>query len=121
MPIVLIHMAEGRALLELFLDHFKLRSTQIRADAVIRDSEQGIQAVASQPGAIAYVSCSQASSVGENMPIRVLPSGGVTATAEHVREGTYPLSRPLQLVTREPPKGLASEFIDLRVPTPSSI
>jgi phosphate transport system substrate-binding protein len=112
MPIVLVHMADGRALLELFLDHFKLRSTQIRADAVVRDSEQGIQAVASRPGAIAYVSCSQAETVHENMPIRVLPSGGVTPTVEHVRDGTYPLSRPLQLVTRETPKGLAGEFID---------
>lgn len=112
MPIVLVHMADGRALLDLFLDHFKLRSTQIRADAVIRDSEQGIQAVASRPGAIAYVSCSHAHSVGENVPIRALPSGGIEATTAHVRDGTYPLSRPLQLVTREAPKGLAAEFID---------
>jgi phosphate transport system substrate-binding protein len=112
LPIVLVHMADGRALLDLFLDHFKLRSTQIRADALIQDSEQGIQAVASRPGAIAYVSCSRAESVGENVPIRVLPVGGIKPTVENVREGTYPLSRPLQLVTREAPRGLASEFID---------
>lgn len=112
LPIVLIHMADGRALLELFLDHFKLRSTQIRADAVIADSEQGVQAVASRPGAIAYVSCSQAAAVGENIPIRMLPSGGIPWSTEHVRDGTYPLSRPLQLVTRDKPKGLTGEFID---------
>ncbi len=112
LPIVLVHMADGHALLELFLDHFKLRSTQIRADALIQDSEQGIQAVANGPGAIAYVSCGRAQAVGENMPIKVLPSGGIEATTEHVRDGTYPLSRPLQLVTREAPKGLAAEFID---------
>jgi phosphate transport system substrate-binding protein len=112
LPIVLVHMADGRALLELFLDHFKLRSTQIRADALIQDSEQGLQAVASRPGAIAYVSCSRAEADGANMPISRLPSGGVEPTTEHVRDGTYPLSRPLQLVTRETPKGLAAEFID---------
>jgi phosphate transport system substrate-binding protein len=112
LPIVLVHMADGRALLDLFLEHFKLRSTQIRADALIQDSEQGLQAVASRPGAIAYVSCSRAEAAGENMPIRSLPSGGIAPTTEHVRDGTYPLSRPLQLVTRETPKGLAAEFID---------
>ncbi|HTU17353.1 MAG TPA: phosphate ABC transporter substrate-binding protein [Gemmataceae bacterium] len=112
LSIVLIHMTDGHALLDLFLDHFKLRSTQIRADALIQDSEQGIQAVASRPGAIAYVSCSRGEAVGENVPIRSLPLDGITPTTEHVRDGTYPLSRPLQLVTRETPKGIAAEFID---------
>jgi phosphate transport system substrate-binding protein len=111
-PITLVNMTDKRALLELFLDHFKLKSTQIRADAIINDSDQGIQAVAERPGAIAYVSCSRAEALGENVPIRVLPSGGITPTIEHVRDGTYPLSRPLNLVTRETPKGLAKEFID---------
>lgn len=112
LPIVLVHMTDGRALLDLFLDHFKLRSTQIRADALIQDSEQGIQAVASRQGAIGYVSCGRAEAIHENMPVRSLPSGGITPTTEHIRDGTYPLSRPLQLVTRETPKGLAAEFID---------
>jgi len=112
LAINLIHMKDGQAILELFLDHFKLKSTQIRADAVISDSEQGIQAVASRPTAIAYVSCSRAQAIDESIPIRVLPSGGITPTAEHVRDGTYPLSRPLNLVTRDAPKGLVKEFID---------
>jgi phosphate transport system substrate-binding protein len=112
LPIVLVHMTDGRALLDLFLDHFKLRSTQIRADALTQDSEQGLQAVASRPGAIAYVSCSRAEAAGQNMPIQSLPSGGIEPTIANVRDGSYPLSRPLQLVTRETPKGLAAEFID---------
>jgi phosphate transport system substrate-binding protein len=112
LPIVLVHMTDGRALLDLFLDHFKLRSTQIRADALIQDSEQGIQAVASRQGAIAYVSCGRAGAAHENIPVKLLPSGGIEPTTELIREGTYPLSRSLQLVTRETPKGLAAEFID---------
>lgn len=112
LPIVLVHMTDGRALLDLFLDHFKLRSTQIRADALIQDSEQGVQAVASRPGAIAYVSCSRAEAVDEKTPIQKLASEGIEPTTEHVRDGTYPLSRPLQLVTRDTPTGLAAQFID---------
>jgi phosphate transport system substrate-binding protein len=111
-PIVLVHLAEGQPLLELFLDHFKLKSAQVRADAIVQNSDQGIQAVADRPGAIGYVSCSHVKGVGENVPIRTLPAGGIMPTTEHVRDGTYPLSRPLNLVTRDEPKGLAKEFID---------
>jgi phosphate transport system substrate-binding protein len=112
LPITLVHMAEKRDILELFLDHFKLRTTQIRADAIVQDSDQAIQAVTTRPGAIAYVSCSRGEAIGENVPVRVLPSAGITPTKEHVRDGTYPLSRPLNLVTRDAPKGLTGEFID---------
>lgn len=111
-PIALVQIADGRALQELFLDHFKLKSTQIRADALVQDSEQAIQAVAERPGAIAYVSCSRSESVGENVPIRMLSCGGIAPSLEHVRNGTYPLSRSLNLVTREEPGSLAREFID---------
>src|SRR5262249_32820803 len=117
-PITLVQLAEGQgqsqgpALLELFLDYFKLKSTQIRADAIVQNSDQAIQAVAERPGAIGYVSCSRAEGVGENVPIRTLSAGGIAPTTEHVRDGTYPLSRPLNLVTRDEPKGLVKEFID---------
>ena len=110
--ITLVHMEDGQALVELFLDSFKLKSTQVRADALVKNSEQAIHAVVGQPGAIAYVSCGQIEAAGASTPIRVLPFGGKTATTESVRDGTYPLSRPLNLVTRETPNGLAKEFID---------
>jgi phosphate transport system substrate-binding protein len=58
------------------------------------------------------VSCSRAQSVGENVPVRVLSSEGIEPTPAHVRDGTYPLSRPLNLVTREEPRDLNKEFID---------
>jgi phosphate transport system substrate-binding protein len=112
LPITLVHMEDGRALLELFLDYFKLKSTQVRADALVKDSEQAIQAVIGRPGAIAYVSCGQIEAAGPSIPIRVLPFGGKMPTTDAVRDGTYPLSRPLNLVTRDTSDGLAKEFID---------
>jgi phosphate transport system substrate-binding protein len=36
----------------------------------------------------------------------------VEATPQNVRAGTYPLVRPLNLVTRAPPTGLVKELID---------
>ncbi len=112
LSITLVHMEDGKALLELFLDHFKLKSTQVRADALVADSEQAIRAVTGRPGAIAYVSCGQMEASGNSTPVRSLPFGGKMPTTEQIRDGTYPLSRPLNLVTRDAADGLAKEFID---------
>jgi phosphate transport system substrate-binding protein len=111
-PIVLVQMAEGYALLEMFLDHFKLKSTQIRADITVPSSELGIDAVVSRPPAIAYVSCAYAETGGAGKPFRSLVFGGVAPSMATVRDGSYPLSRPLNLVTREVPRGVTKEFID---------
>ena len=37
---------------------------------------------------------------------------GVSATSRNIRAGNYPISRPLTLVTRGRPAGLAKAFID---------
>jgi phosphate transport system substrate-binding protein len=42
----------------------------------------------------------------------VLALGGIAATPEAVASGTYPMSRPLYLVTDGPPADRAREFID---------
>lgn len=44
--------------------------------------------------------------------IAVLPVEGVAATSAAVKNGSYPLSRPLKLVTRGVPKGAAKAFIE---------
>ena len=44
--------------------------------------------------------------------IKQLPMSGVPASVAAVREGKYPLSRPLNLVTKGAPQGLAKRFID---------
>jgi ABC-type phosphate transport system substrate-binding protein len=41
--IVLIHKAEGRSTLEVFLDHFKLDNPSIKPDVIVGDNEQGIK------------------------------------------------------------------------------
>ncbi len=83
-------------------------------DVVIGDNEQGIKTVAANPDAIGYVSIGTAEfDAGQGTPIKLLAVGGVAATSENVANGTFPLSRPLNLATKAPPEGLAKEFIDL--------
>lgn len=111
--ITVVNKAEGRSTLELFLHYFKLKNSEIRSHVVIGDNQQGIKTVAGNPGAIGYVSIGTAEyEAGQGTPIKLLPIGGVQATVENVRNGSFPLSRPLNLVTHGSPTGLAKTFID---------
>ena len=44
--------------------------------------------------------------------IKLLPLNGVMASVENIRNQTFPLSRPLNLITREQPTGTIKAFID---------
>lgn len=43
--------------------------------------------------------------------VKILKINGVFPDREHVRDGSYPLVRPLYLVTKGPPRGAAAHFI----------
>ena len=112
-PITVVNKAEGRSTLELFLDYFKLKNSDIKSSVVIGDNQQGIKTVAGNPNAIGYVSIGTAEvSINNNVPIELLPLNGVGATTENIQNGTFPLSRPLNLVTKTQPQGLDREFIE---------
>lgn len=112
-PVTVVSKAEGRATLEVFLAYFGLESPEIRADVIVGDNEQAIKTVAADPNAIGYVSIGTAEYNAEHgSPIRLLPTAGVAATTEHLADGSFPLGRPLNLVTREAPSGLVAELID---------
>lgn len=112
-PITVVHKAEGRSTLELFLEHFDLASRDVDADVVIGDNEQGIKTVAGNPTAIGYVSIGTAEyDAHHGIPIKLLPIGGVEASVANVAGGRFPLSRPLNLVTRMEPAGLVARFIE---------
>lgn len=111
--ITVVNKAEGRSTLELFLHHYKLKNSDIKPQVVIGDNQQGIKTVAGNSGAIGYVSVGTAEfESGNGAPIKLLPMDGVAATVENVRNGSFPLSRPLNLVTKTAPQGLAKRFID---------
>jgi phosphate transport system substrate-binding protein len=111
--ITVVNKADGRSTLELFLHHFKLKPTDVKAHIIIGDNEQGIKTVAGNPQAIGYVSIGTAEFSAENgVKIKLLPLGGISSSVENVRNGTYPLARPLNLVTAKVPVGLAKAYID---------
>lgn len=111
--ITVVNKAEGRSTLELFLQYFQLENRNIKAHVVIGDNQQGIKTVSANPGAIGYVSVGSAEfEESQGTPIRLLPLNGVPASIENVGNGSFPLSRPLNFVTKGPVTGLAKRFID---------
>lgn len=112
-PITVVHKAEGRSTLELFCHYYRLKNSEIKAHVVIGDNPQGIKTVAGAPDAVGYVSIGTAAfEAGNGTPLKLLPVSGVPADLDAVRNGSFPLSRPLNLVARSVPQGLAKEFLD---------
>jgi phosphate transport system substrate-binding protein len=112
-PITVVNKAEGRSTLELFCHYYKLKNADIKAHVVIGDNAQGIKTVAGNPDSVGYVSIGTAEyEAKQGTPIKLLPVSGVAASIATVGNGTFPLSRPLNLVTRKAPEGRAKEFID---------
>lgn len=111
--ITVVNKAEGRSTLEVFLDYFKLKAEQIEADIIIGDNEQGVKTVSTSPAAIGYVSVGTAQfDKDAGVPIKLLSIGGVDASVATVADGTFPISRTLNLITKNEPTGLVKQFID---------
>ncbi|MBE9222529.1 phosphate ABC transporter substrate-binding protein [Cyanobacterium stanieri LEGE 03274] len=112
-PITVVNKAEGRSTLELFLDYFVLTNSQIKPSVVIGDNQQGIKTVEGNSFAIGYVSIGTAEfSINNNVPIKLLPLDEIGATRDNVANGSFPLSRPLNLVTNGEEDFLTQTFIN---------
>lgn len=112
LQITVVNKAEGRSTLELFLRYFGLKNSQIRANVVIGDNQQGIKTVTGNPGAIGYVSIGTAEYEEQyGAPLKRLRMNNIDASTAQVAAGKFPLSRPLNLVTKGEPDALAQRFI----------
>ena len=112
-PITVVNKAEGRSTLELFLKYFQLENSQVEADVIIGDNQQGIKTVVGNKYSIGYVSIGAAErDIDAGVPLKLLPVGGVEANTNTVQDGSFPLSRPLNLITTDTPSGLSKKFID---------
>lgn len=103
LPITVVSKAEGRSTLEVFSDYVGLSYKDIKAQMIIGDNQQGIQAVSTTPGAIAYVSIGTAEYEASNgAAIRLVPLDGMAPTTQAVAEGRFPMVRELNLVYKSP-------------------
>jgi phosphate transport system substrate-binding protein len=131
--IFLISKEEGRSTLDLFLKYFGLEGKEVgkgRAAVMfhrkkganeyssvkaklIGPNREAIAAVSTKKNAVAYVSVGTAQEVAaKGGRVKLLVLDGVPATVENVANESYPLRRPLNLVTKGKAKGVAKGFID---------
>ncbi|MCU7934931.1 MAG: phosphate ABC transporter substrate-binding protein [Candidatus Thiodiazotropha sp. (ex Dulcina madagascariensis)] len=111
-PIVVVNKAAGRSTLELFLRYLDLAPDQVRPDIIIGDNQQGLKTVAGNRSGIGYVSIGAAlQAQQEGIPIKLLTLEGAKPTIANVTAGNYPITRPLNIVTRKPAQGAVSEVL----------
>lgn len=111
-PIHVIDRDTQRGIRELFLHYFKLTTDALRAGAVGGDNAATLQLLRAQPAGIVFFSVGEGERrIAAGEPIKLLPAGGVAASRQSIQKGDYPITRPLTLVTRGLPQGLAKTFI----------
>ncbi len=112
-PIIVVNKAEGRSTLELFTAFLKISNRDIQADVVIGDNAQGIKTVAGNVNAIGYVSVGAAKyEAAVGIRIKPIPISETVTTIKTSHQQNFLLARPLNLVTKIPPEGMVSAFID---------
>lgn len=112
-PVTVLNAREGYGSVDLFTHYYNLRYDVIKARQMVGDNQTRINAISDNPNAIVYVSVGEAERKAQaGAPIKLIPVGGVAATSRNIRSGNFPISRPLTLVTKGLPTGLAKEFIE---------
>lgn len=111
--IAVINKASGRGTLEVFLNHFQLNEADIKADIIVGENQQAILTVNSNTAAIGYVSIGAADAeieLGANLKLITLD--GVEASPASVANGTFPVSRKLNLITSPEISPAVKSFIE---------
>jgi phosphate transport system substrate-binding protein len=111
--IIVVNPKKGYSSVELFTYYFEIDYDEIKAAIIGGDNSARIKAVVEHPNAITYTSAGEADRmVLAGVPIKPLPFNNVMPTDRNIITGNYPITRPLNLVTKQLPKGMAKAFID---------
>lgn len=105
--IILINRDEASGTREAF-SKLLMGSGDFLKKAIIQPGSGQVRSiVGGTPGGIGYLSRGYV-----NKEVKVVALDGVKPSISTIKEGSYPLSRTLYLVTKGKPRGLAKEFID---------
>jgi len=105
--IIVIAREEGSGTRDAF-EELVMDGELITAEAILQTSNGALRtAVANTPYSIGFLSFGYLTD-----SVKSLSVDGVAGTAENVRSGTYPIVRPLYLLTTEQPQHEVEAFID---------
>ncbi len=119
LPIVVLSREVNSGTHVYFKEHVLRRGqkesqAEFAANALLLSSSQAIaDEVAQNPGAVGYYGMGYISPKEKALAVaKDAASSAVTPTIENVVNNSYPISRPLLMVTRGQPAGLVARFID---------
>jgi phosphate transport system substrate-binding protein len=94
----------------------RLTTKQVRSHAIYPLTAEAVKFVASEPDGITIAALGIGDrSIKAGGAIKMLAYEGITPSTRTVRDRTYPLSRPLLLVTRTVPTGWHQRLVDYAV------
>ena len=112
LPITVVNRAAGRSERVLVSEYLNISPADFHEDLVSGENQHAVKTVLGDPSVIVYLSLGAAQREAEaGQPLRLLPLRGVPATVEAVATGVFPLARPLLLLSKGEPKGLAKSFV----------
>ncbi len=105
-PVMLITRTPNSGTYLYFKDHILDGEDYCQSKIVLPTTEKVLQAVEDNPNAIGY------GGIGYQEGVELASIEGVAATAENVRNNTYPIVRYLYFYTPRTPSGAVKDFID---------
>lgn len=106
-PIVVVSREEGSGTRAAF-EELVMGENLITDQALLQNTNAGVKlTVAGNPDAIGFISFGYLDNT-----VKAVSVGGVQATVENARNGTYPIVRPLLFLTKGEPAGIVKKFID---------
>ncbi|MEO5347091.1 MAG: phosphate ABC transporter substrate-binding protein [Magnetococcus sp. YQC-9] len=103
---------KGQGAFEILNHYLDLKPEELKVSKSILRNEDVVTGVTSTPNAVGVLSVGLTIDALEHgVPLKALILDGITPMPDSIRNGSWPMSRPLVLVTRSVPTGLAQEFI----------
>lgn len=112
-PIEVVTRMPGGGVMEIVPHYLGIAPEAIKAAHVIGENAEVVRFVAANRNAIAFFSVGAADHAAQlGLPLKPITLDGRVPGSGSVRDGTWPLSRPLNLLTRRVPAGAARAFIE---------
>lgn len=112
-PIEVVTRSATRSSLEIVAQYLGIGSDTIRAAHVLGDNDAVRRLVAGNRNAIAFLSVGAVDdAMQKGQPLKGLALDGIAPGRGSIRDGSWPLARTLNLLTRRVPAGAAKAFIE---------
>lgn len=111
--IIAVSKADGHATLDVFLAHTRIARSALRPSVVAGNNAVVLATVSESPDAIGFVSLGESQqALASGLSIRLVSLDGVEPTMSSVADETWPMIRPLMLVSRGEPAGWAKVLVE---------